>query len=355
MNWSLESVVKKSLKVTTGRRAGLMAGLGLGVWLLAASASCAQASSVARAEEPQNEVSIEATVTPEPEEYVQEPTYTPTATATPKPTATPLPEDPLGIWRFVQENPITTDVSQIQPFIDYADKTARGTNTIGHSMRIRLLPEEEFLQEWVKRGGYEFWGVAKPAAFTPYEVETGRPAIYLPKGEPFVKTLYNAFNESGKAYYLERNYANAFNKVVSEATGIAGERALSEAIRQATGFDIYKQRSSSAVTLASIVTRAERGDASVFQLALLANWVAAQNTGLMPVLQERPDGRLTVEEEMMIHAYLVRQTDRGIMGMIERKEYPPIGDMRAILNKRPVPSNTGYPGDGLAERGRPAP
>lgn len=300
MSHLLERIVNtEAVKGLPHRRAGLIAGLSLGAWILATSASCAPASNVARAEEPQNEVGIEATVTPEPEAYIQEPTYTPT----PEPTATPAaPPDPFGIRAALTSNLVITDYGKLTILANTVYQELRGTDYSYESMPIEVKQSKDF-EAVLKSRGYRNLDVN---GYFYYSFTDPKERFVLLRSGRYPIVVATLLNEMGKADNMLRTSIRNTDEAVFETAALLFEKA-GAAVLEPYGLDSYRRMNTpderrtirrKIEDAANHVQSIERGVFD-FDTALLASWGIVYELGFGSELMER--GLLTPQQ--YLHAY----------------------------------------------------
>ncbi len=254
------------------------------------------------------EAAVTSTPTPQIRTPTPQPTYTPTATATPRPTATPVP-DPFGL-RANKFKPVT-DVSQVQFIVDYFDQKLMGTNLIGHDVPVKISAKEEFAR--VAKIYVPKLDPERQFAFGTWDnIINGKAIgykIHIQSGRPLWEVVNALCDEGAKAHSITNNPNilgnNYRDNLVNEASSLPFQRACTFVL-EPSGYDAFriaKTRSNETYISNTLLPfyLVPKGDR--FDGVLAVPWVAARELGLDALL-ERPDKRLSIDEELELFRHI---------------------------------------------------
>ncbi len=303
--------------------------LGLSLATVVALTSC-MPSRVAKADEPGNETNASETVvydagadnaagdhnsTGLEEEIEATPTEEPTPELTVHvpPTATSTPQsnpDPLGLRanKFVP----VTDASQVQDIVDYFQEHLMGRKLIGTGVPIKISSEDEFTKaakiyvpklDPKRQFAFGAWNNIIDGQVIGYK-------IYIRSGRPLWEVVRYLCNESAKAHSITSNPNilgnNYSDNLVNEASSLPFERACILTLEQLgyDAFSIAKTRSNETYISNTLLPfyLVPKGDR--FDGVLAIPWVAARELGLLDALLERPNKRLSIDEELKLFEHI---------------------------------------------------
>ncbi len=248
---------------------------------------------------------IDSTPTPEPT-YALAPTYTPEPT--PTDTSMPIP-DPLGLRanKFVP----VTDASQVQDIVDYFQESLMGGKLIGREVPIKISDEDEFINaariyvsqlDPKRQFAFGAWDTIINNVVIGYK-------IYILSGRPLFETVNRLCDEGAKAYAITNNPGilgpNYKDNLVAEASALPFQRACHFTLEEVghDSFRVAKTRSNEQYILNTLLPFAFAQD-NLFNEILPVSWAAADELGLVPVLQSQPNMKLSVEDEMGLYRHI---------------------------------------------------
>ncbi|MBI2574785.1 hypothetical protein HYV82_02785 [Candidatus Woesearchaeota archaeon] len=350
------------------------------------SVSCAPPIE-ARIEPNGNKQGIEATITPEPEIYVQEPTptYTPSVTATPRPTATPSPTatpvpDPFGLRAKKDDrfNAKTFETFNLQGAVDYffdnlvrpyiADnapvlKIYKDYETFTNAKQRGIDPRKQvpvvFMTDKAKfRKIAADVGAELEGHTTAYGVNRNNRdgvvteyTIYVLYGGIYGDIVSLVCDESAKAYSIILNK----NVASGSTTGYAGTFIPHTSVIPFTlacfdtlgevGYDMHKIAKTPFNEFD--FTRKLRGifalKRGVLDEFTVASWFAAQDLGYEDPLSRMADeglpARLSVPQQMELFHYTNSKTADYFRQRIKNGELPDFETVQKILLSRLRPEH----------------
>ncbi|GEM_PF-2090938 len=297
------------------------------------------------------ETLIEGTATPQAGEQEQ-PTQEPNSTTTPE-IGTPTPEPTIyvpptatatltDIPNPFQNKSIKASISETGQIIDivqYYDQII-GRSIIGkgeeggpveRGIPIVIIQDPQAFKSKAKSFKLEVDPAQGQYAFGVWHKADGKVtdyAIYLLSGRPLFEAVVIMCDESGKAYNA---ISNPNIDTLRFEASFAFQRACFEALRP--WFDIHKlartqQNQKYLSDVLDDLLQKYFSRRNVFDEALLADLIAAQDLGHSDAVQSRPNGRLTIGEYLERNAYI-----QSMPSSYFRSQFPRLGQTELELLK----------------------